>query len=251
MSSTGGDASTTHQATQAALQGNLQRADAAVKARRAYAKALHLDPIRPGLWGDLAEAARQAALLLASSGADPASSVITSPSHLLQQAKRALHAGLRIDPASDWLWGRMGALAVTSAGLLEQVQVQEHKHEGNGSGSSKDGSNNIGKAVAAATAEAEYCYSRALQLNPKRAEIWAQLGRLYAAHGAGESLSILSMLTCLRGGGLGMFECSMSQKNTSAFKCFVPADLNALSSSSSSGHLRLQQQIASEVLASL
>ncbi len=32
---------------------------------------------------------------------------------------------------------------------------------------------------------AEYCWSRCLQLNPRRAGVWAALGRLYATHGEG------------------------------------------------------------------
>ena len=90
---------------------------------------------------------------------------------LRRRALALARGGLRLDPTSDWLWGCAATIAAAAAsGPL-----------GDDGGGGAAGS--AERASAAATAE--YCYSRALQLNPRRAPLWAALGRLYAAHGEG------------------------------------------------------------------
>jgi cytochrome c-type biogenesis protein CcmH/NrfG len=65
--------------------------------------------------------------------------------------------GLRLSPSSSWLWGVLAGATAAS-----------------------------GDAAAA-----EYCYSRALSLDPKDAMLWVQLGRLYNKHGSGNAQAVL------------------------------------------------------------
>ncbi|EFJ47709.1 hypothetical protein VOLCADRAFT_91745 [Volvox carteri f. nagariensis] len=153
-----------------AQYGNLQAGLAAARdrlsqlrlARRAYAAAVHLDPRVAGLWGDLGMSYH---LQLELEGqhpglaADAQTSGLRASSHRGPPRALALdlaRGGLRIDPTSDWLWSCSGTIAAAAAADSPAM-----------------------------AAVAEYCYSRALQLNPRRAPMWAALGRLYAAHGEG------------------------------------------------------------------
>lgn len=78
----------------------------------------------------------------------PAARPSVPPAKLLSQASRLLRGGLRLEPSSDWLWAALG-----------DAEAEEGPRE--------------------------FAWSRALQLNPKRAGVWASLGRLYARHGEG------------------------------------------------------------------
>ncbi|GIM10969.1 hypothetical protein Vretimale_14543, partial [Volvox reticuliferus] len=121
-------------------------------ARRAYAAAVHLDPRVAGLWGDLGMSYH---LQLELEGQHP--DLATAADLKISLRNRALalaRGGLRIDPTSDWLWSCSGTIAAPAA--TESPTM---------------------------AAAAEYCYSRALQLNPRRAPVWAALGRMYSAHG--------------------------------------------------------------------
>ncbi|GIL65160.1 hypothetical protein Vafri_18951, partial [Volvox africanus] len=123
-------------------------------ARRAYAAAVHLDPRVAELWGDLGMSYH---LELELEGQHP--DLATPGDHRIRLRNRALalaRGGLRLDPVSDWLWSCSGTIAGAAA-----------------------------TESPAMAAIAEYCYSRALQLNPRRAPVWAALGRMYATHGEG------------------------------------------------------------------
>ena len=107
------------------------------------------------VWGDAATAAHQeASLSLLAGPAPPAAAPAAAsplPSPLATLGRRLVRGGLRLAPTSDWLWSVAGVVA---------------------------GADDL--------AGREYCWSRALQLNPKRAATWAALGRMYAQAGAGE-----------------------------------------------------------------
>ncbi|KAG2492147.1 hypothetical protein HYH03_009638 [Edaphochlamys debaryana] len=128
--------------------------------RRAYAAAVHLDPRVSGLYGDLG---LSYALELELAQQHPAlqDEIKAEPSALRRRALALARGGLRLAPASDWLWG--AAATVAAAGATGPPAADAAEMAG----------------------VAEYCYSRALQLNPRRAPLWAALGRLYAANGAG------------------------------------------------------------------
>ncbi len=135
------------------------RAAAVRAARVAYCRAIHLEPSRGLVWGDAAAATLQEAALLAQAGiAQPEAPASSRPAaaSLRSLAWRLAQGGLRLEPASDCLWPTAGAVA----------------------GGEEEGG-------AAAAAAREFCWSRALQLNPKRAGTWAALGRMYAENGAG------------------------------------------------------------------
>ena len=70
--------------------------------------------------------------------------------------QKLARGGLAIEPSSDWLW--------SCAGSQHAFAMQLGSHD--------DKEKNA--------AAAEYCYSRALSLNPRRAGTWAALGRLYS-----------------------------------------------------------------------
>lgn len=161
------------------LRARLQHVRAA---GRAYAHALHLDPTQGLVWGDAGVALHQQAVLEDSLQRAHAT-VRAAPVPLIAQAQqqqqqpqpaavatlqqgsvRAVRGGLRLLPASDWLWACAGAFAAAGAELLRAAQQG---------------------CADKALAEAEFCYSRALQLNPKRAATWTALGRLYARAAAG------------------------------------------------------------------
>ena len=129
------------------------------------------------VWGDAATAVFHEATLARSSppvgiGGAPAAVIPTAPSSTTRflttsssspvggngeggarfsLPRRLVHGGLSLDPTSDWLWSAAGAVA---------------------------GEEDL--------ATREYCWSRALQLNPRRAGTWAALGRMYAQAGAGK-----------------------------------------------------------------
>lgn len=153
-------------AVAAALQGLSTRQGLLAKARRAYAHALMLDPTAGEVWGDVAQCySHQARLALelqpsttqqqqqqgpagAGAGAGGADAVAAARRAAVAMAR----GGLRLAPASSWLWGVLAGAA----------------------------------AAAGDAAAAEYSYSRALALDPKAAMLWVQLGRLYSRHGSGE-----------------------------------------------------------------
>lgn len=156
------DAST---AVAAALEGVRTRQGLLTKARRAYVHALMLNPAAGEVWGDVAQCYSHQARLeqelqlhtqsqqgrdpVAAGGAGAAAGGVVS-------ARRAAVAmargGLRLAPASSWLWGVLAGAA----------------------------------AAAGDPAAAEYGYSRALSLDPKAAMLWVQLGRLYSRYGSGK-----------------------------------------------------------------
>ena len=105
------------------------------------------------IWGDAATAVfHEATMSPPMGGGGPAlhtTSHAASHAASLALSRRLVRGGLSLDPASDWLWAAAGAVE------------------------------------AADPAAREYCWSRALQLNPRRAGTWAALGRMYAQAGAG------------------------------------------------------------------
>lgn len=138
-------------AVAAAVQQLLAGRDLLTSARRAYARALRLNPSSGELWGDLAVCYTLEAKLLQQLQPYTQQSSSTASSRAARAAAvRTARGGLRLSPASSWLWGVLaGAAAVDDP------------------------------------AAAEYAYSRALALDPKAAALWVQLGRLYSKDGAG------------------------------------------------------------------
>ncbi|KAF6252995.1 hypothetical protein COO60DRAFT_1704042 [Scenedesmus sp. NREL 46B-D3] len=152
--STHGD--TAAAAVAAALQHLSARRQLLQHARRAYSRALALNPAGGELWGDLALCySHEAKLLQQLQPQQPAAQQGATAGAIAAAraaAVRAARGGLRLSPASSWLWGVL-------AGAL---------------------------AAAGHPAAAEFSYSRALALDPKAAALWVQLGRLYSRHGSAE-----------------------------------------------------------------
>ncbi|GAX80151.1 hypothetical protein CEUSTIGMA_g7589.t1 [Chlamydomonas eustigma] len=168
-----------HAAAAAAAADEAMRARGAAvrRAKVAYCKALHLNPTQALCWGDVASAMYHDAQLDSSThrhdqqGNAPSSA--PAHNHHLQVdpvnefsvprrgsiALKMVQGGLRLEPSSDWLWALAGQVA-------GQVESSHHDKE-------------TGWGVR------EYCWIRALQLNPKRATTWAALSRMYALHEAG------------------------------------------------------------------
>ncbi|KXZ49813.1 hypothetical protein GPECTOR_19g264 [Gonium pectorale] len=135
--------------------------------RRAYAAAVHLDPRVAGLWGDLG-LSYHLQLELAGQHPELERDAEAPPALLRRRALSLVRGGLRLEPVSDWLWATAGTIAAAAATAAP------------------GGVGGVTDAAAAALAGAgEYCLSRSLQLNPRRAAVWAALGRLYASHGEG------------------------------------------------------------------
>jgi tetratricopeptide (TPR) repeat protein len=154
-------------AVAAALDGLVARQGLLARARRAYAHALMLNPAAGEVWGDVAQCySHEARLLLElqphtqqqqqqQQGAS-ASAATDAVAAARAAAVRTARGGLRLAPASSWLWGVLAGAA----------------------------------ASAGDPAAAEYAYSRALALDPKAAMLWVQLGRLYSRYGSGERLAL-------------------------------------------------------------
>jgi tetratricopeptide (TPR) repeat protein len=157
---TGAATATTHTdnaaaAVEASLQHLAARRQLLQRARRAYARALALNPAAGEVWGDLALCySHEAKLLQELQPQQPAGQQGATAAAIAAAraaAVRTARGGLRLSPASSWLWGVLaGALAA------------------------------VGDPAAA-----EFSYSRALALDPKAAALWVQLGRLYSRHGSG------------------------------------------------------------------
>lgn len=146
-------------AVAAALDGLVARQGLLARARRAYAHALMLNPAAGEVWGDVAQCySHEARLLLElqphtqQQGASSATATADAVAAARAAAVRTARGGLRLAPASSWLWGVLAGAA----------------------------------ASAGDPAAAEYAYSRALALDPKAAMLWVQLGRLYSRCGSGE-----------------------------------------------------------------
>jgi tetratricopeptide (TPR) repeat protein len=163
------DAATT--AVAAALQHLAARRQLLQQARRAYARALALNPAAGELWGDVALCYSHEAKLLQQlqPQQSPAQQGATAAAIAAARAAAVRNArgGLRLSPASSWLWGVLaGALAA------------------------------VGDPAAA-----EFSYSRALALDPKAAALWVQLGRLYSRHGSGEEALLGVPVLARKSGG--------------------------------------------------
>ncbi|KAI8473996.1 MAG: hypothetical protein J3K34DRAFT_518511 [Monoraphidium minutum] len=117
-------------------------------ARRAYLRAVHLEPSSGPLWGDLAGSCHQEAGLLrlqaaappAGGGGAAAAAARAAAGAAAARAERLARGGLRLAPADAWMWRQLGAVAGDPA-VVE-----------------------------------------ALQLDPKDAMSWVLLGRLYTRH---------------------------------------------------------------------
>jgi superkiller protein 3 len=109
-------------------------------ARRAYAKALHLDPGHASAWQDAAFALYHQRQLSRCQGA--AAENASEVDALAAAAERLLRGGLRLAPDLPALWTALGQ-------------------------------------AAAAPAVREYALTRALQLDPRSAPAWVSLARLY------------------------------------------------------------------------
>ena len=127
-------------------------------ARKAYVKALHLNPAGAGeLWGDIALTCHREAEVRKLLGQEPVTRYVTQVTgsdtavgegqQLEKLAERVVHGGLRLCPSSAWLWGVLGWV-------------------------SKD------------PGVKEYGLVRSLQLNPQDARAWVLLGRFYSGMGA-------------------------------------------------------------------
>ena len=104
---------------------------------------MHLNPLRPASWSDLALTQHQRVMLSAAH-----STVCDTPMDteaLCATAERVLMAALRLAPDVPGLWSALGS-------------------------------------VETAPAKREYALRRALQLDPSDALTWLKLGRLYHAH---------------------------------------------------------------------
>lgn len=107
------------------LGGWRRRVEAMRQARRAYAKALHLDPAQAGAWQDAAYAYHHQAQLLRAHPAvaahaaapDPAQAQPQQPQSglglegLVAAGERVARASLRLDGTSAELWAALGAVA--------------------------------------------------------------------------------------------------------------------------------------------
>jgi tetratricopeptide (TPR) repeat protein len=83
-------------------------------ARRAYLRALHLEPSSGPLWGDLACSCHREARLLrlqASAGADADLDAEARGAAAAARAERLVKGGLRLAPAEPWLWRQLGAVS--------------------------------------------------------------------------------------------------------------------------------------------
>lgn len=118
------------------------RVDAARAAQRAYAAAVHLNPMRPASWSDLALTQHQIAAL---SAEHPAAHNGTVAAASRVTAERVLLAALRLAPDVAGLWSALGSVHSTAA-------------------------------------KREYALRRAVQLDPADATTWLKLGRLYHAN---------------------------------------------------------------------
>lgn len=124
------------------LESHRGRLDAARAAQRAYAAAVHLNPMRPASWSDLALTQHQIGAL----GAEhPAVRGGAAAPAARSTAERVLLAALRLAPDVAGLWSALGSVHSTAA-------------------------------------KREYALRRAAQLDPSDAMIWLKLGRLYHAH---------------------------------------------------------------------
>ncbi|MEW5298865.1 MAG: hypothetical protein WDW36_001941 [Sanguina aurantia] len=140
-------------AAAAAAAGQVQMAKAA---RRSYLRALVCDPRSAMAWGDLAASYSQEARVLAAVPAtvlSAAGDAAGQGGSLLSKSRHLLKHAIALEPAQPWLWSSLGTAAAA--------------------GPSPD------------PALAELAWSRALQLNPRQADVWAQLGRAYAGAGEG------------------------------------------------------------------
>lgn len=140
-------------AVHAALQHLAARRDLLSHARKAYARALALNPAAGELWGDVGLCYSHEAKLLQQLQPPQSSegAVAAAIAAARAAAVRTARGGLRLSPASSWLWGVL-ANALAASGD---------------------------------PAAAEYAYSRALALDPKAAILWVQLGRLYSRYCSG------------------------------------------------------------------
>ena len=141
-----------------------ERKDAARSAQRAYAAAVHLNPLRPASWSDLALTQHQRVTLSAAHSA-----VRDAPDEtavLRSTAERVLIAALRLAPDVPGLWSALGSVETTAA-------------------------------------KREYALRRALQLDAADALTWLKLGRLYHAHGIGVKYRVCCHPSGLWCAGLG------------------------------------------------
>lgn len=120
-----------------------------VGARRAYSRALHLDPAQASLLGDIALTYHEERRLLLQQQQQqgPAFHSPVNLDRLAAKAVKAVKGALALQPADAWLWGVLGAVA-THPGV------------------------------------SEYSLVRSLQLDPQDARVWVMLGRLYRQRGA-------------------------------------------------------------------
>eukprot|EP00892_Ulva_mutabilis_P012850 jgi/Ulvmu1/9938/UM058_0021.1 len=133
----------------ALLAAHRGRTDAARAAQRAYAAAVHLNPLRPASWSDLALTQHQIAAL----GAEhPAAHDAAAETAARATAERVLLAALRLAPDVAGLWSALGS-------------------------------------VHSAPGKREYALRRALQLDPADAMTWLKLGRLYHAHNMSDKVT--------------------------------------------------------------
>lgn len=148
-----------------------ERKDAARSAQRAYAAAVHLNPLRPASWSDLALTQHQRVTLSAAHSA--VCDTRDETAVLRSTAERVLTAALRLAPDVPGLWSALGSVE-TSAG------------------------------------KREYALRRALQLDSTDALTWLKLGRLYHAHNIVykarvSSFNYLSVFIVFQSGSTGYF----------------------------------------------
>ena len=140
------------------LAAHRDRADAARGAQRAYAAAVHLNPLRPASWSDLALTQHQIAAL----GAEhPAAHDAAVEAAARATAERVLLAALRLAPDVPRLWSALGS-------------------------------------VHSSPAKREYALRRSLQLDPADAMTWLKLGRLYHAHNLPAKVTVCVLSLALR-----------------------------------------------------
>ena len=108
-------------AVAAALQGLAARQGLLAQARRAYAHALMLNPSAGEIWGDLAQCySHQARLLLELQPLQPrqqqqgSSAADNAVAAARAAAVRMARGGLRLAPASSWLWGVLAGAAAAA-----------------------------------------------------------------------------------------------------------------------------------------
>ena len=88
-----------------------RRLEALRLARRAYSRVLHVDPVQPGGWHDVAAAAYHEAQLRRQHASSSSGVLGGSAEELSRVAERAVRSGLALQSSGQELWTSLGIVA--------------------------------------------------------------------------------------------------------------------------------------------